>query len=93
MISNENVLTIYQLCEDLLCSHFTSQVKQYILVNFQDLVLSPDFLQKCSTKWIEDWIKSDELNCSEVRKMLSAIYYFPIKCSKYLMIFNAFIFL
>jgi hypothetical protein len=60
-----NVLQIYQLSEEFLCSHMNQKVEKYILSNFQDLVEHPEFLHNCKAEWILEWLKNDELNAPE----------------------------
>jgi kelch-like protein 10 len=65
MISDDNILTMYRLAEQLLCHHVLKRVEDFILTRIQDLSQHPKFLPNCSRNWLEKWLKADELNADE----------------------------
>ena len=64
-LNDDNVLRIYHLVEDFLCSHIVKHVEDIILAKIQDLVKNHGFLSNCSASWIRKWLKDDRLNASE----------------------------
>ena len=65
LVNAENVTKIYQLSQELLCLHFTNQIKNFMLANFQDLSQTGNFLKECSRDLMELLLKDDELNVTE----------------------------
>ena len=65
MINDENVLRMYRLADEFLCTHVYKRVEDYILASFQELAENPNFLPDCSSSWLEKWMKADDLNADE----------------------------
>jgi len=65
LINGSNVIEMLQLSNELLCPHFVSQIKSYILDNFEELGKQRQFLGTCSPMWMEEFVKNEMLNASE----------------------------
>jgi kelch-like protein 10 len=64
-LNAKNVVRIYQLAMEFLCSHDIQRIEKYILSNITDLAEHPEFLHNCTAEWMLQWLKNDELNAPE----------------------------
>ena len=60
-----NVLQMYQISQDLLCTHITRKTKEFILENFEELGQNENFLNLCNPFWMSEFIQDETLNASE----------------------------
>ena len=62
---NRNVQELYKLSQELLCTHTTRRIKEFILEHFEELGQNEHFLKLCNPIWMKAFIKDETLNASE----------------------------